>query len=86
MGPSHITDSNYKRFNFSYQSIYLNKSNYNFSYQIDRSFYNLRFANIRKKTVKSPRFAHEIFMIAFLTEKRQLSYKYVTRNSTFCQE
>ena len=37
--------------------------------RIDRSFYNSRFANIRKKTVKSPRFAHEILTNAFPTEK-----------------
>ena len=42
-------------------------------YFIDRSFYNFRFANIRKtkrkKTAKSPRFARHIFTNAFPTEK-----------------
>jgi len=53
---------------------------------IDRSFYNSRFANIRKKTVKSSRFAHEIFTNAFPTEKRQPFCKYAARNRTFYQE
>jgi len=61
----------------------------NFAF-IDRSFYNFRFANIRKtnrkKTAESSRFAHEIFTNAFPTKKRQPSCKYTTSNRTFCKE